>query len=106
MELLTNNLGEILATALIGLVTFLFSRFKSLEAYKATFADGVKFAYTATSEVARRTATKVDDKVAVALGKLSDFLGRPLTPEETAKAKVAFDALHYEEKKSGVVVPK
>jgi hypothetical protein len=61
---------------------------------------GVEIAYACVTEVAKRTQNKVDDKVAMALGYLKDWLnanGEQLKPVDETKAKLLFQAMHASE---------
>ena len=63
--------------------------------------QAIAVAYGVTNEVAKFTDTKVDDKIAFALGELKKQLearGVSMTPDVITQAKGAWAAMHAEEK--------
>lgn len=63
---------------------------------------GIEIAYACVTEVAKRTDNKIDDKVAMALGFLKDWLsanGEEIKPVDEAKARLLFQAMHAKELK-------
>lgn len=67
----------------------------------AQVEKAISIAYNATNEVAKYTATKVDDKVAYALGVFRDMLrsqGYTPTVDDEVIAKAGFKAMHGVEK--------
>lgn len=71
------------------------------ERAQSNFAAGVKCAYLIVSEISIRTPNQVDDKVALGLKYLSDYLnaeGQKLSAADAEKAKLMFQAMHGEEK--------
>lgn len=100
--------GELFTIALL-LLGMLAVRKWALKGERARLiAMGVEFAYGAVNELARRTATRIDDKAAEGLKKLAAYLAaqgaEPPTPEEVAQARAAFEARHgHESKVLGVV---
>jgi hypothetical protein len=68
---------------------------------ESNFELGVKLAYNIVSEISIRTPNTVDDKVALGLKYLRDFLdtnGQKMKASDEAKAKLLFQAMHGEEK--------
>lgn len=64
--------------------------------------QGIPIAFWAVNEVAKRTENKIDDKVALGLKKLEEYLAThkvELKDEHASRAKLLFDALHAQEKK-------
>lgn len=68
----------------------------------AQISQFAHLAYVSVAEFARFTATKVDDKIALALQKVDESLaaagGRPLDGDEVAHVKQILDATHFQEK--------
>lgn len=64
---------------------------------------GSQLAYGVVNELSRRTANKVDDKVALGLAEVNAFLAKQgqaaLTPDEASVVKTMFDAQHGIESK-------
>ena len=63
-----------------------------------TVVDLAHFAYDAVNAIKDQTQTKIDDKVALALGIIVDRLGRELTDGEKEAAQAVFDERHTVEK--------
>jgi hypothetical protein len=83
-----------LATGLaVVLALILRSHQKTLKAV----VDAAHFAYDAVNAIKDQTATKIDDKVAIALRVIVDRLGRELTTAEVSAAQAVFDARHEQE---------
>ena len=91
-------LGPVVA-AVVGMV--LRSIWKDQAARKAQLLEfGIEIAYACVSEVAKRTQTKIDDKIALGLDYLRKWLsanGQELQPVDEAKAKLLFQAMHDKE---------
>jgi hypothetical protein len=66
---------------------------------QAALKAGVEAAYWGVEKLARKTDTKLDDKVGEGLKKLSDQLGRDPTYDEINKAKSWWDELHEKRKR-------
>lgn len=65
--------------------------------YESTFSKGVEVAYFLVENLSKHTETKIDDKAAVALKALRDFMGTegmPLKQADEEKAKLLFQAMH------------
>jgi hypothetical protein len=70
-----------------------------MERKRRIFETGVKVAFFAVNEIARHTPNKIDDKVAIALKYLSEFMGShnvPLKAADVDRAKLMFNALNAE----------
>lgn len=66
------------------------------------FIQGVPVAFKVVDEIAKKTPNKVDDKIALGLKVLADFMGThkaKLTGEQAERAKLLFHAIHYDSKK-------
>lgn len=91
-------LGGILAAALVALLRTIW---KDQAARKeAMFKVGVEVAYHIVNEIAKRTETKIDDKVALGLDALRQYLatqGETLAPADADRAKMIFQAMHGQE---------
>lgn len=76
--------------------------FKDKAAAKSKlFEMGVGIAYNIVNDLAARSPNKVDDKVALALGFLAEYLktnGQEMTDADAEKAKLLFAAMHGREK--------
>lgn len=62
---------------------------------------GIELAYNIVNEISMRTGNKVDDKVAMGLDYLRQYLGtsgQTLKPADEEKAKLLFQAMHGAEK--------
>jgi hypothetical protein len=62
---------------------------------------GIEIAYQCVNDVSKLTPNTVDDKVAMGLGYLREWLGahgEKLKPVDEAKAKLLFQAMHGEGK--------
>jgi len=66
-------------------------------------AGAARVVYQAVEALARRTPGEVDDKLAVALGRLADHLGRELTAAERSAAANVFAAEAHADKRRGSV---
>lgn len=102
--------AEVLTVGLL-MVAFLAVRKWNLKGDRARLiASGVDLVYGAVNELARRTATQIDDKAALALKKLAEYLAAqgadPLTTKEVAQARLTFDARHGTESKLLAAVAK
>lgn len=101
MDILDGNLMTVVSVAGAALLFLLRLIFKDRAGQAETnFQLGVNIAYQIVNEVATRTENKIDDKVAVALGYLRDFLstkGQSLTPADEQRAKLLFQAMHGQE---------
>lgn len=110
IELLT---PENIATFL-GVVVFtalgLFLKAAKKEAVDRVIDASIPIAFRVVDEIARRTPNKIDDKVALGLKVLADYVKThdiTLKPEHEARAKLVFNALHADSVKSvqaGLVV--
>jgi hypothetical protein len=86
--------------ALLGAVLLFFFRavFKDkADAKEKLFKTGVEVAYNIVNDVAARTQNKVDDKIALGLKALKDFMalnGQSVSPVDEEKAKLLFQAMH------------
>lgn len=66
----------------------------------------IPIAYHVVNEIAQRTTNKIDDKVALGLGVLKEYLrtegvkDSEITEAQLAKARFIFDALHAQERSS------
>lgn len=85
---------------LIGSILLFFFRaiFKDrAEAKEKLFKTGVEVAYNIVNDIAARTDNKIDDKVALGLKALKDFMslnGQAVSPVDEEKAKLLFQAMH------------
>ena len=92
-----------LIAGIIGLAaTFAFRMWLKSSKYEAIFRAGVPIAFNIVNDIAKRTDNQIDDKVALGLSLLNDWLnvnGQPAmkAPDEE-KAKLLFKALHGEGK--------
>lgn len=97
-------LFEGLTSLLILGAVLLAARSKWFNDRRHWLTTGIDLAYGATAEYVRKSPTKVDDKVAEALKRLSEYLQangqKPPTEAEVLQAKMRFDALHAVEKKA------
>jgi hypothetical protein len=92
-----------LATGLaIILALVLRSNRKALKAV----VEAAHFAYDAVNAIKDQTATKIDDKAAIALGIIADRLGRELTASEESAAVAVFDARHGQESDAAEIAKK
>ncbi len=70
--------------------------------WESIFRAGVPIAFNIVNDIAARTDNKIDDKVALGLGALNDWLRAngqsEMKPVDVEKAKLLFSALHGEEK--------
>lgn len=70
----------------------------------SNFSLGVQLAYQIVNEISLRTENTIDDKAALAIKYLRDFLaadGQKLTPADESKALLIFQAMHGAELKAG-----
>ena len=100
--LLSPDVLVILGPIVIGLIGMVLRAvFKEQAAAKEqAFSVGVEIAYAVVTEIAKRTENTIDDKAALALGVLRDWLkasGQTLTPVDEARAKLLFQAMHGRE---------
>lgn len=104
-KLLENE--EVLALLAV-LVGFLVKQFlkNQKEDRRALVLGGINLAYNIVNDISKTTKNTIDDKAALGLMKLNEYLStekaRPLSADEAAKAKLAFSALHGAEER---VVP-
>jgi hypothetical protein len=94
---------SVIASIIGGLVLFLVRTvWKEKADLKAKLFDiGVRVAYQVVNEVASRTENKIDDKIALGLKYLADYLsahGLELTTQDETKAKLLFQAMHAQER--------
>ena len=75
------------------LVSVVWKSMKTKEA-KETFSSAIDTAYLVVSQMARKTETKIDDKVGEALKIVSDLIGRELTEPEKKAASSELKAKH------------
>lgn len=95
--------AEVVTVGLL-MLAFLAIRKWNLKGDRARMiAGGIDLAYGAVNEMARKTANTIDDKAAVALKKLAEYVaaqgGEPLTAKEVSQARLTFDAKHGNESK-------
>lgn len=91
-------LGTVVGTALLFLFRAIWK--DQAERKEAMFKLGVEIAYSIVNEIAKRTQTKVDDKVALGLDALRQYLatqGQKLTPADEDRARLTFQAMHGQE---------
>ena len=85
---------------IVGSVLLFFFRaiFKDkAEAKEKLFKTAVEVAYNVVNDIAARTNNKVDDKVALGLKALKDFMalnGQSVSAVDEEKAKLLFQAMH------------
>ena len=80
-------------------LVWLFRRSK-LAAYEAMFKMGVELAYKVVNDAAARSENKIDDKAALALKVLRDYLssqGQALKANDEVRAKLLWSAMHSED---------
>lgn len=86
--------------AIVGSILLFFFRavFKDrAEAKERLFKTAVEVAYNVVNDISARTDNKVDDKVALGLKALRDFMslnGQSVSPVDEEKAKLLFQAMH------------
>lgn len=89
--------------ALVGaLLLFLARKYLKTQAKEKLLKLGVEIAYIVMKEIAAKTDNKVDDKFAIGLKALNDFMnanGQQLTPVDEEKAKALFAQMTGAEKK-------
>ncbi len=94
-------LAGLVGTALLGLAAkFLHSAWARSLAEKV-LAKGIEIAYHAVEDKAKQTPNTIDDKAALALKYLAEYLGShglELTEEQVARAKLTFSAIHAQSK--------
>lgn len=95
--------SEALTVALL-MLAFLALRKWRISAERARLISAaVDLVYGAVNEMARRTENRIDDKAALAIKKLAEYLASqgadPLTSEEVAQARLTFTAKHGTESK-------
>jgi hypothetical protein len=85
--------GVVVAGVLLGLRIF----FKVRQA-EELFRQGVPLAYRAVLELSKHTENTVDDKIAMFLGAMNEWLGQngapPLAPAKVEEAKALFLQMH------------
>lgn len=101
-DLSDSNLQLLIGSILLPALGFLFRALFKDRADKAAsnFSLGVQLAYSVVNEIAMRTDNKIDDKAALALKVLRDFLvagGGKLDAAGEAKARILFQAMHGQE---------
>lgn len=102
--LLSEEALKLLGGLLAALVAFVIRKWLKGSVKEKILMAGIEVAYLMVSELAKRTETKVDDKVALALQYLREWLGthgEELKPVDEAKAKMLFTAMHGKEKLAG-----
>ena len=88
---------------LIGLFLRLYFKDKSAQAEDA-LRSGAVIAYHMVNNVSALTPNKVDDKIALALKMLNEYMatkGQTLTEERSEQAKMIWNAMHGAEKVAG-----
>lgn len=105
-EKLIELAAQILTTLLLaglGLLVKKWSGQKDAAFRLEMLQKGAALAFGVVNELARKSPTKIDDKVAKALGEVNLFLASqgqpPVAPEETMALQQMFDAQHASEKK-------
>lgn len=91
----------LLVSGLGGILLALIRRSQKAARYESLFKDAVAIAYDVVNDIAAKTPNKIDDKVAVGLDVLRQYLGLhgvEATPVDEAKAKLLFQAMHGSEK--------
>lgn len=101
--MLTLLLNPTVISVLGSVILFLLGQWfkSSKDKAESNFTLGVKLAYNIVSEISLRTPNTVDDKVALGLKYLRDFLdtnNQKLSAADEEKAKLLFQAMHGEEK--------
>lgn len=100
-------IATIVGTALLFLIKQFFK--EKSETKEEIFRVGVRVGYNIVNEISKTTDTTIDDKAALGLKYLSEFLdkkGIQLSPVRAEEAKLLFKAMHGEEKTAqAVVVP-
>lgn len=99
-----NGIAEELVLVVVTAVAGVFIRRAQLSRERKEFIlTAGQLAYGAVNELARRSANRVDDKVAKGLGIVLELLQangqKPLSPGEQATVKVLFDSMHGQEAK-------
>ena len=103
MELLTTENVATFLSVILFTALGLFLKAAKKEAVDRVLDAAIPIAYRVVDEISRRTSNKVDDKVALGLKVLSDYVRThdiTLKPEHEARAKLVFSALHAESVKS------
>lgn len=96
------NVLEILASdetivVLATVVAIAIGLIVKVERTKRIIGTVAGLAFDTVNALKDRTATKIDDKAAIALGVIAEHLGRDLMPTEVKVAKATFDARHDQE---------
>jgi hypothetical protein len=104
LQFLGSDEGVTMLGGGVGLVFLMVLRFVvKARKYEGVFRAGVPVAYAIVNDISKRTPNKVDDKVALVLKALNDWMlahGQPeLKPVDVEKAKLLFSAMHGEESK-------
>lgn len=102
LALITPELLMLVGPVVVGLVVKLLRSIwkEKSAAREQLLMMGIEIAYACVSEIAKRTQTKVDDKVAKALEYLRDWMragGQELKPVDEVKARQLFQAMHAKE---------
>lgn len=79
---------------LIPVVSGLIMKSLKTKESREIFNSSIDTAYLVVSQIARKTLTPLDDKVAEALKIMSESLGRELTEKEKAEATLKLKAKH------------
>jgi hypothetical protein len=85
-------------TAIGGLLATLLALLIKAERTRKTVLAAASLAYDVVNALKAKTATKIDDKAALALAALRDQLGRDLSPAEAEAAKTLFTERHDRER--------
>lgn len=89
-----------LVLTLLGIIfMFFYRKAKIEESNRLLFEKGVDIAYNMVNDLSKRTENKIDDKIAIGLQYLRDFMfantgSRELSPEQEALAIQMFSAKH------------
>lgn len=86
---------SIVVPAILALIGWLFK--SKRDRAEAVFRTGVDIAYQAVNDVSKVTPNTVDDKIALGLGFLREWLAahkQTLDPVNEEKAKLLFKAMH------------
>lgn len=87
--------GSVLGSALLFLFRQIFK--DKAAARELLLKTGIEVAFNVVNDLAKRTPNQVDDKVALGLKALAEYLaahGEVLTPTDTAKAQLVFSAMN------------
>lgn len=89
------GIGAILGAVILYIFRNLWK--ENLDRKEALFKTGVEIAFNVVNDIASRTENKVDDKVALGLKALKDYLalnGQKLSTTDEEKAKILFQAMN------------